>query len=109
MASYGFSDAYQYLTGNKDNDDVMGALGAMIRQAIADDNESDENVGRFVTAVLEHFFDPNNASAVNAALDMFSAVVGWDMEDLAFRIREEQEITRYDVIFHERPKPTDWY
>lgn len=87
----------EFLKENRNNDSVMRSIGASVLDAISDsvDNTADEDLGGYIVDVLTHFSDETYAT--NAALDMFSAIVGWSMEDLVESVAES--------YYHKREVP----
>lgn len=75
-----FETAMKYLKDKHDDAKVMNDFGNTIRNIVHDDNAEPEEVGRYIIDVLDHFND--NVYATNAALDMFSAITGWQFEQI---------------------------
>lgn len=83
-----YSHVLKFLKENRNNECVMRSIGASVLDAISDsvDNTADEDLGGYIVDVLTHFSDETYAT--NAALDMFSAIVGWNVEDLVESVAE---------------------
>lgn len=56
--------------------ELLEQLGRHIRGAISVDKTTDTQFGSFITTAFADSVSPE------ASLDMFSAIVGWDFEDL---------------------------
>lgn len=80
----------KYLYDKMHDINVMENLGNIIEDAVKDDNAGYYNVGQYVTEVLTHY--SNNEEAVKAAIDMFSAITGWSLEDVVDRLNANDKV-----------------